>query len=116
MAKQCQHIITITAKDVLVPFPIDMLRYDRCYPYTKDDSRKISEDMRTIDETGNLESITVSRADSEIWKPATERWKMYGWDVVKHEIRGGDGINHGIGPALKDQAKTEKVKFEEIEY
>ena len=89
MAKQCQHIITITAKNVFIPFPIDMLRYDRCYPYSKDDSKKIRGDMRTIDETGNLESITVSRADSEIWKPAVEQWKTFGWNVSKHEIRSG---------------------------
>jgi len=87
MAKQCQHVITLTAKNIFVPFPIDMLRYDRCYPYSKDDSIKIRGDMRTIDETGNVESITVTKADHKIWKPAVEQWGLFGWIISKHETQ-----------------------------
>ena len=60
-------------------FPWDMLRYDRCVPYTGEDASKmdrISLETRTI----RLQMYSVVPAG-----PTVDRWKSFGWTVVSSE-------------------------------
>jgi hypothetical protein len=64
-------------------FPIDMLRYDRCWPGTREDSGKVARSLRQEhhDTTDiNLMSVTMDPN----WRPAVDRWRMCGWSVHEH--------------------------------
>lgn len=55
-------------------FPIDMLRYDYCYPHSEEDSRKVFlKGIRTIE--------LVRRIDREGTVPAAGHWLSYGWKI-----------------------------------
>ena len=66
----------------LAPFPVDMLRYDACYPATEADSGRIER----LGEPGNTDRVRVTVAKSAgtahafLWTPA--RWESFGWKVV----------------------------------
>jgi hypothetical protein len=60
-------------------FPIDMLRYDSCFPTDQEsalaimDSNKIGKDHKLI----RLSSIQ----DNSNWEPTKGRWESFGWRV-----------------------------------
>lgn len=60
-------------------FPVDMLRYDECFPATE------SEDSGKIADTYSLERQVVvvgkwTCQSSNLWTP--ERWRSFGWDII----------------------------------
>jgi len=59
-----------------LPFPIDMLRRDACYPSSESDSNLITASI--AHETRGEIRIEV-RARAPL---TTERWKSFGWEVV----------------------------------
>lgn len=72
------------ARKVMFSFPIDMLRYDGCYPATESDSNKI---IWSITDDGSLSvnalEIKLVRAGAEKnWWPTGDRWQSFGWYVV----------------------------------
>lgn len=57
-------------------FPVDMLRYDLCWPATGSDSTDI--------QSSHLPSRTVHRIDLKGLKlPTAARWASFGWKVVQ---------------------------------
>ena len=58
-------------------FPIDMLRYDRAWPRTEADARKIEDSFRP-----NAEAMTVDLASLD--EPNTARWQSFMWSVKDH--------------------------------
>ena len=59
-------------------FPLDMLRYDSCYPATQ-------QDVVVMEDREVEREVTVERTlDSwtKAWKPTFGRWESYGWKVV----------------------------------
>lgn len=66
-------------------FPVDMLRYDMCYPDSEEDSLAI---LRTIIDRQNMtwvvlrQDASVSRSLSSV---TAARWQSFGWDVVAIE-------------------------------
>lgn len=68
-----------------LPFPIDMLRYDRCTPNTEQDSHVIE---RSFDpESGMLEVEVQSDSRAASWTPTAARWKSFGWEVMGYVRR-----------------------------
>ena len=60
-------------------FPLDMLRYDACYPATSEDAVEIGGSMYSR-ASQRLRTVRVR----SVVKPATaERWQSFGWKVVK---------------------------------
>lgn len=62
-------------------FPVDMLRYDSCWPATQEDASHLVIDIRVKDDT----VITVrrwsdKRGSAEAWTP--KRWESFGWKLV----------------------------------
>lgn len=60
-------------------FPIDMLRYDCCFPYQEVDAQEIARH-----ENGDSEQYPVAimrYADDKKWRPTEGRWKSMGWNV-----------------------------------
>ena len=64
-------------------FPIDMLRYDRCWPATRQDSRQIERFVKQEgDATGCVGLLSVS--EESHWRPASDRWRTFGWPMLEH--------------------------------
>lgn len=59
-------------------FPVDMLRYDNCFPYMEKDSAEITKAMMV-----NVSSweVTLQRFISYKDQPTIERWKSFGCKV-----------------------------------
>lgn len=59
-------------------FPLDMLRYDKCYPAGEEDSAAIAG-------TGEREInvVHVSELRFSVFTPA--RWRSFGWEIVNVE-------------------------------
>lgn len=73
-------------------FPVDMLRYDGCYPHRSEDAIEIgiSIGVREAKRPGEGYSVQVSRqrktkAEAENW--TVGRWASFGWTLKV--LRGG---------------------------
>lgn len=60
------------------PFPIDMLRYDYCWPATEQDSGLIQCDRMTERMT---RGVRISRVVEQGKVPTDARWQSFGWTV-----------------------------------
>lgn len=60
-------------------FPLDMLRYDRCLPYSEVDSGK-------MERTSEEREVTLLRYSGDPGSGAmAPRWASFGWYVVSEE-------------------------------
>jgi hypothetical protein len=60
-------------------FPLDMLRYDTCYPVGSDSVSRI--EAKTIFERLSRANVEV-RLRSDLKMPTVDRWKSFGWLVI----------------------------------
>jgi len=74
-------------------FPLDMLRYDTCFPMRSDDVNIIENSMnpeirqRQRTEGSQFEVILVAYHDKKGDKVITEgRWSSFGWNVVRGSV------------------------------
>jgi hypothetical protein len=66
-------------------FPVDMLRYDACWPATTEAAVDIAVSLNTGD-FSDIEGNTVIELKADWpkhWHPTYERWRSFGWVVVK---------------------------------
>jgi hypothetical protein len=65
------------------PFPLDMLRYDSCYPKTQDciGDILVSMDPDPDEQTGEYYVKLIHVDDSPRWEPTIARWNSFGWAV-----------------------------------
>ncbi len=72
-------------------FPLDMLRYDKCWPSQSTDADKISPTYDTLKSESRSE---LGRRDVYLCKytrlktgsvSTAARWASFGWDVVKED-------------------------------
>ena len=71
-------------------FPIDMLRYDRCSPYSSQDAGKIgSGGLADYCDTRTVKLIRFTQGKGKNYKdnPTNDRWKSFGWAVSNVEFR-----------------------------
>jgi hypothetical protein len=59
------------------PFPVDMLRYDCCWPASSEDGHKIEQSIRRESEG----AVTVTLYTGYPSAPTVARWKSFGWTV-----------------------------------
>lgn len=81
------YLVTFTVKG-LGPFPIDMLRYDCCYPASAEDAVKImsrtSEPREITLKTHRAVSKTFLKLQIDDQKlPAVGRWKSFQWEISR---------------------------------
>lgn len=71
-------LITYTfAVQGAMPFPIDMLRHDRCYPRTESDA------TAAMGERGEQRKVVlVHVTEDRYWLPTYGRWESFGWPCV----------------------------------
>lgn len=67
-------------------FPIDMLRYDGCFPLSEGDSALISKSLR-ICPSEKTTVVLLKPNGYKHWTPNYARWKSYGWEVIECEER-----------------------------
>ena len=82
MAKFYRHEVIVEGRG---PFPLDMLRYDRCYPQQEGDSYQLEASFHsTSARDGGPHSIRVEtvRTDQRFNPFQTRRWASFGWNVV----------------------------------
>lgn len=66
------------------PFPIDMLRYDGCFPLSEADSTLISRSIESPIGVHRKIKVALLRPHGyKHWTPTYKRWKSYGWDVTE---------------------------------
>ena len=59
-------------------FPLDMLRYDCCYPYSGEDAAK----FRTPDTLEEYKALrTVRLVSCSYSGPTADRWSSFGWSA-----------------------------------
>ncbi len=82
---QYHHEAVIEGKGT---FPLDMLRYDQCYPATAEDSDTIERLMEPGGASTGVWTVNV-RAYSRVkdhWTP--ERWRSFGVELVNdHTVK-----------------------------
>lgn len=61
-------------------FPIDMMRYDRCYPRTETDA--ITAQTRA---SHSREVEMIAPVRERYWTPTKGRWESFGWAVINSE-------------------------------
>lgn len=77
-------IFKVIPRDSSEEFPIDMLRYDSCFPLTEDDSHMIERAVRG--DSDPRAPILLARRfadsyDAKDWRPSTDRWESFGWRI-----------------------------------
>ena len=63
------------------PFPLDMLRYDCCWPRTGNDVSLVSNSVIVRGIEGRRIALVSTR------KPTLDRWTSFGWNVLDCETR-----------------------------
>jgi hypothetical protein len=61
-------------------FPVDMLRYDGCYPRTTEDAINL---VHPHSPDSNIEVTLISVNKLRGWLPTEARWQSFGWSVVR---------------------------------
>ena len=61
------------------PFPIDMLRYDLCYPKSEQDSYRLEKTFQPRDRSDHVVRLVSAKA------PTEARWGSFGWLVESVE-------------------------------
>jgi len=82
MAKQYTHIFTVEGK---YNFPLDMIRYDRCFFYSESDSYAADGTIRSFPE--ERVQVTLTKDAPKSWVPTSGRWESFLWKVVSHKVR-----------------------------
>ena len=70
-------------------FPLDMLRYDRCFPTDSDSIMYMSLRNRDLEDPDFTKGMKVNLAryvDNLRTMPTNERWMTFGWHVVLHTV------------------------------
>ena len=65
-------------------FPLDMLRYDSCYPSSSVDVNRMIADREIADGRAVNSSITLVHREhgGKKWRPTEGRWRSFGWRVT----------------------------------
>jgi hypothetical protein len=66
------------------PFPVDMLRYDMCWPASTEDAVQMAEALafgrRMRGDTKRIRKVTLKT--QALSAPTTGRWESFGWKIV----------------------------------
>lgn len=73
--KTTEHTFTVRGR---VPFPIDMLRYDACWPVTAADAQAIEDSINRVSRTGYDVTLTTNSK----YGPTKARWNSFMWNVL----------------------------------
>ena len=85
------NLVTFTVEGHF-PFPLDMLRYDQCYPANETETARMDGAISPFRETNNIagaphritlaRAVNLSQRDAKRWQPTHGRWESFGWKVT----------------------------------
>lgn len=65
-------------------FPLDMLRYDQCYPADSNDAATIG--YTYVNSKQESRDVRLKHThDHKFWQPTNGRWSSFGWAVTESE-------------------------------
>jgi len=70
------HFVNFTVEGA-GEFPLDMLRYDGCYPRTEEDANRAQDRER-----GRRQVECTKPMCPSYWRPKAARWESFGWKVI----------------------------------
>lgn len=79
MAKVTEHRFTVRGGGA---FPLDMLRYNSCWPARGVDVVALHRGMGQPHRATAAREVTLEGVDV----PTNDRWESFGWTVISHEI------------------------------
>ena len=67
-----------------LPFPLDMLRYDRCFPVGNEAVASMGESVDTqLRKLSREEEADLLRVElASLCKPSQDHWASFGWDIA----------------------------------
>lgn len=69
------------------PFPLDMLRYDACYPERSEDAATIGYSLDPEQQGGDSFVVRLIRFHkTRYWEPTVGRWSSFMWSVRPSSI------------------------------
>lgn len=72
------------------PFPLDMLRYDTCFPWDSQDASRIATSVRGTRDTlpdGTPPPIVVATyKPNASWEWTKGRWATFGWTLIRSNV------------------------------
>ena len=66
-------------------FPLDMLRYDRCFPRTGVDVEMMERPPEVLNSPRCVTLVALAR-DWIFWQPTLDRWLSFGWRVIDVQV------------------------------
>jgi len=73
-------------------FPLDMLRYDQCYPAIEEETHEIAHSIDMAHQGIKQFTIKLVHYDARAkWEPTAARWQSFGWQVVDY-VPGARGV------------------------
>lgn len=68
-------------------FPMDMLRYDRCWPSTATDASQMTWDEGELPLERRTIALEFQHMNHFDQRPTAARWARFGWRVVEHKVQ-----------------------------
>ena len=69
-------------------FPLDMLRYDACYPLCESDSARVFDSIYARDGVVREVELVHRSIDSEArFEPTHARWESFSWYVIEGSVK-----------------------------
>lgn len=62
-------------------FPVDMLRFDGCYPRTTEDAMNLK--LGEFDRTKRRSIELLMPVENRQREPSTDRWNSFGWIITE---------------------------------
>jgi hypothetical protein len=78
-----QHRFTVAGT---YPFPLDMLRYDACYPAHEAEANTMADTIAHPYDNTPVEITLAHACTDKHWKPTAARWLSFQWHVLYHEV------------------------------
>ena len=72
-------------------FPLDMLRYDECFPAVEGEMYEIANSLISSGSDTPLTIKLVHYDQRAKWEPTVARWQSFGWWVVDY-VAGARGV------------------------
>ncbi len=79
MESRMLHTFTVEGKG---HFPIDMLRYDECFPNDQNSAAAIANSQWG---DGNVK-IHLAAWQPKRWKPTEKRWESFLWKIIQTRV------------------------------
>ena len=85
MAKVWNIYFKVRSIGLAPAMPLDMMRYDRCTPYSQEDVGELAcvEVLRDKKDPPIEITFVHYSHGTKTWEPTRDRWRSFGWEVIE---------------------------------